>query len=174
MATEPFVILVDKNDHETGTMEKREAHLKGLIHRAISVFITNTKGEWLLQRRAINKYHSQGLWTNTCCSHPFPGETNMNAARRRLMEEMGLEGNLYYLFSFIYKEKLDNELTEHELDHVFHGISDDLPVINDKEAMEWKYVPYPELLTDIRNNPDKYTVWFKKIFGKVYQLITNA
>ena len=174
MYDELKVILVDENDRECGFMEKMEAHRKALLHRAISVFITNPDGEWLLQRRAADKYHSRGLWTNTCCSHPFPGETTLQAARRRLMEEMGLETELVHLFSFIYQDKLDDELTEYELDHVFHGISDDLPVINDKEVMEWKYISFPELKEDIRNYPEKYTVWFKKIFEKVNHLITRA
>ena len=174
MADDVQVILVDDKDRECGFMEKNEAHRKAILHRAISVFVTNTKGEWLLQRRAMDKYHSQGLWTNTCCSHPLPGETNLDAARRRLMEEMGMESGLNHLFSFIYKEKLDNELTEHELDHVFHGISDELPVINVKEVTEWKYVSFHELKTDVITNPQKYTVWFKEIFKKVNQIITNA
>jgi isopentenyl-diphosphate Delta-isomerase len=167
MAAETFVILVDENDHETGTMEKMDAHRKGMLHRAISVFIVNSKGEWLLQRRAINKYHSKGLWTNTCCSHPYPDETTGDAANRRLQEEMGMECTLRELFSFMYKVKVDNELTEHELDHVFFGITDNTPVINDKEVMEWKYIPFCDLLTDIAQHPRKYTVWFRKIFEKV-------
>jgi isopentenyl-diphosphate Delta-isomerase len=167
MAAETFVILVDENDQETGTMEKMEAHRKGLLHRAISVFIVNSKGEWLLQRRAIDKYHSKGLWTNTCCSHPFPDEAIGDAARRRLQEEMGMECALQQIFSFIYKTKVDNNLTEHELDHVFFGITENTPVINDKEVMEWKYISFPDLQTDVLLHPRKYTVWFRKIFERV-------
>ena len=162
-----FVILVDKNDKEVGQLEKMEAHRKALLHRAISVFICNTKGEWLLQRRAFDKYHSNGLWTNTCCSHPFPGETSLEAAKRRLAEEMGLQANLKEIFWFTYKEPLDNELTEHELDHVFVGVTDKLPVINTDEVNEWKYIGFDELKTDIANDPEKYTVWFKMIFEEV-------
>jgi isopentenyl-diphosphate Delta-isomerase len=173
MAAEPYVILVDKNDHETGTMEKMEAHRKGLLHRAISVFVFNTKGEWLLQRRAIDKYHSKGLWTNTCCSHPYPDETTGNAANRRLMEEMGMECTLQQMFSFIYKTKLDNELTEHELDHVFFGITDNIPVINDKEVMEWKYIPFSELQEDVLLYPRNYTVWFRKIYARVLEQLNS-
>lgn len=173
MDDEVMVILVDEADCECGIMEKMEAHRKALLHRAVSVFITNSKGEWLMQRRAIDKYHSKGLWTNTCCSHPLPGETNRDAARRRLMEEMGLESELRHLFHFVYREKLEDELTEHELDHVFCGISDDLPVLNDKEVMEWKYIPFPELQVDISHHPGKYTIWFRKIFEKVNNLISN-
>src|SRR5690606_3613335 len=132
-----YVILVDENDNETGTMQKMEAHQKALLHRAISVFICNSNGEWLLQKRALQKYHSNGLWTNTSCSHPFPGESNLDAANRRLFEEMGIKAGLTEIFTFIYKEQLDNELTEHELDHVFFGISDVEPEINPDEVDDW-------------------------------------
>jgi len=171
---QPYIILVDQNDTETGTMEKMEAHRKGLLHRAISVFIINTKGEWLLHRRAIDKYHSSGLWTNASCSHPYPSETNLEAAHRRLKEEMGMGCHLYELFSFMYKEKLDNELTEHEYDHVFLGISDEEPVINALEVMDWKYISYNDLVDDIEKNPLGYTVWFKKIVEKVNSHIIIA
>jgi isopentenyl-diphosphate delta-isomerase len=173
MTAEPFVILVDKNDHETGTMEKMEAHRKGLLHRAISVFIVNSKGEWLLQRRTIDKYHSKGLWTNTCCSHPYPDETAGDAAHRRLREEMGMECTLQQMFSFVYKVKVDNELTEHELDHVFFGITDNIPVINNKEVMEWKYIPFSELQEDVLLHPRKYTVWFIKIYARVMEQLIS-
>ena len=162
-----FVILVDENDNNIGQLEKLEAHRKALLHRAISVFICNSKGEWLLQRRALDKYHSNGLWTNTCCSHPFPGETSHEAAKRRLEEEMGLKADLREVFRFTYKEQLDNELTEHELDHVFVGITDELPSINTDEVNEWKYMCFEDLKTDIENHPEKYTVWFKMIFEEV-------
>jgi isopentenyl-diphosphate Delta-isomerase len=166
------VILVDINNIALGTMEKIEAHKKALLHRAISVFICNSKGEWLLQRRALDKYHSGGLWTNACCSHPFPGESNNEAAQRRLMEEMGINCQLNELFSFIYKEDLDNELTEHEFDHVFLGISDAKPIIDPAEVMEWKYINFSYLQEDIENNPANYTVWFKIIFQRVEQQIS--
>jgi len=162
-----YVILVDVNDNEKGIMEKMEAHIKGLLHRAISVFICNTSGEWLLQRRSMNKYHSGGLWTNTSCTHPTPCETNTEAANRRLKEEMGMKCNLNELFSFTYLEKLDNELTEHEFDHVFLGITDEKPSINTVEVMEYKYIAYKDLKDDIKSNPSNYTVWFRKIFDKV-------
>lgn len=167
------VILVDKNDTEIGTMEKMEAHEKALLHRAISVFIFNSKGEWLLQRRALNKYHSNGLWTNTCCSHPFPNETSLEAANRRLKEEMGLESNLEEIFHFIYKAPLDNKLTEHELDHVFIGTTNKEPFINSDEVMEWKYISYSDLLADLQNSPEDYTVWFRKIFERVNEHSIN-
>jgi isopentenyl-diphosphate delta-isomerase len=164
---EPQVVLVDNNDNEIGTIGKMEAHQKALLHRAISVFICNSDGEWLLQRRALDKYHSGGLWTNTCCSHPYPGESNIEAANRRLNEEMGVQCSMKELFSFIYIEKLDNELTEHELDHVFLGITDQLPFIEANEVMDWKYIAFTDLQKDIQVNPNNYTAWFKKIFERV-------
>ncbi len=164
---EPFVILVDRNDNETGIAGKMEAHRKALLHRAVSVFVVNSRGEWILQKRALDKYHSKGLWTNTCCTHPLPGESNLESARRRLREEMGLECGLVELFTFTYQEKLDNELTEHELDHVFYGVSDQKPYLNTSEAEEWKAVSFSELHADIKKNPADYTVWFKEIHQKV-------
>jgi len=167
------VILVDINDNQIGTIEKIEAHKKGLLHRAISVFICNSKGEWLLQRRSFEKYHSSGLWTNTCCTHPSPAESNIDAANRRLFEEMGIKCQLIELFSFTYKEKLENELTEYEFDHVFFGTTNQIPDFNIDEVQEWKYVSYTELLADIVNNSENYTIWFKKIFEKVNLYIAN-
>jgi isopentenyl-diphosphate Delta-isomerase len=173
MADETFVILVNTDDHEIGIMEKMEAHRKALLHRAISVFVFNRKGDWLLQRRAIDKYHSQGLWTNTCCSHPFPGESVKDAAKRRLLEEMGMVCDLDELFTFTYMEKLDEGLTEHEFDHVFFGTSDMFPDVNAEEVMEWKYISFIDLLEDITLHPLKYTIWFRLIFEKVNHFITN-
>ena len=169
-----YVILVDPDDNETGIMEKMEAHRKALLHRAISVFICNSKGEWLLHRRANDKYHSSGLWTNACCTHPYPKETNMEAANRRLMEEMGMQCDLNELFSFTYKEKLDNELTEHEFDHVFLGITDENPIINTDEVMDWKYITFKSLKEDIEINASMYTAWFKKIVENVNLHIINV
>ena len=163
------VILVDENDNETGLMHKTEAHGKGVLHRAVSVFIINSTGEWLLQRRAFHKYHSAGLWTNACCSHPLPGESNIDAATRRLMEEMGLRCDLNELFSFTYREVFENGLIEHEFDHVFLGVCNQLPVINDLEVVEYKYFNYKKLEKDINKNPENFTVWFRKIYKKVNQ-----
>jgi isopentenyl-diphosphate delta-isomerase len=165
------VILVDENDVETGLMGKTEAHEKGLLHRAVSVFIINSEGEWLLQRRALNKYHSAGLWTNTCCSHPLPGESTVDAAKRRLFEEMGMECDLIPLFNFTYREILENGLIEHELDYVFLGVSDVMPVLNISEVSEFKYFNYREMEIDIKTNPENYTIWFRKIFKQVNQHI---
>jgi isopentenyl-diphosphate delta-isomerase len=170
--TEPRVILVDENDNQTGTAGKMEAHREALLHRAVSVFIVNSSGEWILQRRALDKYHSKGLWTNTCCTHPYPGETNSEAAERRLKEEMGIECNLIELFSFIYHEKLENNLAENEYDHVFYGVSDQTPLINAEEVEEWEAVAFDDLHEDIVQNPSDYTYWFKKIYEKVNQKIT--
>jgi isopentenyl-diphosphate delta-isomerase len=164
---EPEVILVDKFDIQTGTIGKLEAHKKGLLHRAISVFIFTSSGEWIMQRRALDKYHSNGLWTNTCCSHPVPGEANIDAAHRRLMEEMGLKCELKPLFTFSYKVNLENDLIEHEFDHIFMGISDDEPVINTDEVLDWKRMNFNQLQNDIQVNPEHFTYWFRQIYQKV-------
>ncbi|KLT66840.1 isopentenyl-diphosphate Delta-isomerase [Pedobacter sp. BMA] len=158
---EEQVILVDLNDSPTGQMGKLEAHLKGILHRAFSIFIFNSKNELLLQQRAKSKYHSAGLWTNTCCSHPRPGEANLEAANRRLNEEMGMNCNLEYAFNFTYKAAFGDGLTEHELDHVFIGQSDELPIINTDEVESFRYLSLEELNLDIRKNPTLYTEWLK-------------
>lgn len=169
---ETKVILVDSNDNEIGFMPKTEAHQKAVLHRAISVFVVNSSGEWLIQQRAVGKYHSSGLWTNTCCSHPLPGETNAMAATRRLQEEMGIENcTLTRLFEFTYLEVLENGLTEHELDHVYLGFSDQLPNMNAEEVMDFKYIKFNELKLDVAKNPEAYTVWFRHIFERVQQHI---
>lgn len=160
------VILVDENDIPVGTMEKIEAHKKGELHRAFSIFVFNLKGELLLQRRAKDKYHSAGLWTNTCCSHPQPGEYLQESARNRLYEEMGFSCNLENAFHFIYKANLDNGLIEHELDHVFVGYYDKNPKINIHEVSEYKYVTINKIQHDLKLNPSHYTVWFKIILQK--------
>jgi len=169
--TDNEVILVDLNDQPIGTMEKMEAHEKALLHRAISVFIFNNDGLWLLQQRTFDKYHSKGLWTNTSCSHPFPGEDSLAAANRRLSEEMGMRADLKEIFSFTYKQELENGLTEHEFDHVFVGYTNELPQPNPDEVMDYKYLSTNELLQDVKLNPDNYTVWFKLIFERVAQQI---
>lgn len=163
------VILVDQNDQQTGTMEKLEAHRLGLLHRAFSVFVFNSKGELLLQQRALDKYHSAGKWTNTCCSHPRPGETNEDAAHRRLREEMGMDCNLEYGFSFLYKATFSNALTEHEYDHVFFGSSDELPVLNPLEVASFRYMSLETLARDLQDRPDVYTPWLKICFDQVFR-----
>ena len=162
------VILVNEKDESIGSMEKMEAHEKGLLHRAFSVFIFNTKGEMLLQRRALDKYHSPGLWTNTCCSHPRPGENNPDAAARRLKEEMGMEAILTFKTSFIYKTEFDNGLTEHEFDHVFTGIIDQDPVINENEVLEFAWRNIEDLKNSIARTPELYTTWFRIAMEKVF------
>lgn len=161
------VILVDEFDNEIGTMEKMEAHEKGLLHRAFSVFVFNSKNELMLQQRSDNKYHSGGLWTNTCCSHPRLGERLENAAKRRLKEEMGFVCNVIHEFSFIYKAYLDNNLTEYEFDHVFFGFFDGIPQINNNEVKAWKFASVDFLKNDIKHNPQLYTEWFKIVFNRV-------
>lgn len=164
--TEEFVILVDEEDRELGMMEKLEAHQRGVLHRALSVLVFNSKGEILLQQRAHSKYHSGGLWTNTCCSHPRPSESTDDAATRRLMEEMGIHVKLHHTGSFIYNAKLDHDLIEHELDHVYTGRFNENPIINQHEVSDWKYVPIDSLLRDVDANPAQYTEWFKIILKK--------
>jgi isopentenyl-diphosphate delta-isomerase len=158
-----FVVLVDSQDNEVGIMEKLEAHEKGLLHRAFSIFLFNSKGEMLLQQRALSKYHSPGLWTNACCSHPAPNETTLEAGKRRLQEELGLSTVLVEAFKFEYRAKFDNSLTEHELDHVLVGYTDDFPQLNLDEAQDYRWVRWADLLSEMVLYPEKFTVWFKLI-----------
>ncbi|MDY0907321.1 isopentenyl-diphosphate Delta-isomerase [Pedobacter sp. CFBP9032] len=166
---EELVILVDTNDSPIGQMEKLEAHQKGELHRAFSIFIFNTKGELLLQQRALDKYHSGGLWTNTCCSHPRPGEDNLAAANRRLKEEMGMKANLTPAFSFTYRAEFESGLIEHEYDHVFFGKSDLLPVINKEEVEQYKYINLDTLKQELLLYPDHYTPWLNICLEKVIE-----
>jgi isopentenyl-diphosphate Delta-isomerase len=156
-----LVVLVDENDNEVGVAEKLEAHQKALLHRAFSVFIFNSNGELLLQQRAKSKYHSAGLWTNTCCSHPRPNELVLDAAKRRLDEEMGLVLELEKKFDFIYKTPFDNDLTEYEFDHVFVGYTDEAPVINRDEVEDYKWKSLEEIKADLLLFPNSFTSWFK-------------
>jgi len=165
---EERVILVNEKDEPIGLMGKMEAHEKGLLHRAFSVFVFNSKQEVLLQQRAACKYHSPNLWTNTCCSHPRAGETNQQAGERRLQEEMGLQVPLQEVFSFIYKAPFDNGLTEHEYDHVLIGYSDAQPQINPEEVASWKWLSLEAIKEDILQAPERYTAWFKIIFEEFY------
>lgn len=170
---EEKVILVNENDEQIGLMPKMEAHEKALLHRAFSVFILNDKNEIMLQQRAAEKYHSPLLWTNTTCSHQREGETNIQAGKRRLMEEMGFEAELKELFSFIYKAPFDNGLTEHEFDHVMIGYYSDEPHINPEEAEGWKWMAIEDVRKDMLINPDLYTVWFKIIFDEFYHYLED-
>ena len=161
------VILVDENDTQIGIMEKMAAHIVPRLHRAFSIFIFNSKGELLLQQRALSKYHSPGLWTNTCCSHPRQGESLENATARRLMEEMGMTCEMHEVFTFIYKAPVGLGLTEHEFDHVFFGHSDAAPIINTDEVESWKYMSLDAIANDIKAHPEQYTEWFKISFEEV-------
>lgn len=171
---EEQVVLVDENDQQIGLMPKMEAHEKAILHRAFSVFTFNKKGELLLQQRAKSKYHSPLLWTNTCCSHQREGETNIEAGKRRLEEEMGFSTELKEVFSFIYKAPFDNGLTEHELDHVMVGYFDGTPKINREEVDNYKWMNLEDVKVDIENNPDIYTAWFKIIFKESFHKLKNA
>lgn len=168
-----YVLLVNKNDQPLGTMEKITAHEKGELHRAFSVFVFNNKGELLLQKRASEKYHSGGLWTNTVCSHPKAGEDVAASAKRRMVEEMGFECEISKAFTFIYKSNVGDGLTEHEYDHVFFGFSDATPDPNPEEVEGWKYVDMNWLNKDVNENPDDYTVWFKIALKEVNQHIES-
>jgi isopentenyl-diphosphate delta-isomerase len=158
-----MVILVDKHDNPIGTMEKMEAHKKGELHRAFSVLIFNSSGEMLLQKRAKSKYHSGGLWTNACCSHPLPGEKMEDAISRRLKEEMGIDVQPKFSYKFLYKTPLDQNMIEHEMDYVFVGEFNGNPSPNEAEAEDWKFVNLNWLRNDARQNPSHYTYWFKLI-----------
>lgn len=166
---EEKVILVNEKDDQLGLMGKMEAHQKAVLHRAFSVFVFNQKGELLLQQRAHDKYHSPGLWTNTCCSHQRDGESNLVAGKRRLEEEMGFSCDLEELFWFVYKASFDNGLTEHELDHVMIGYFDEDPKINKDEAASFKWMLLEDVKSDIEMHPELYTEWFKIIFKEYHQ-----
>ena len=161
------VILVNEFDEAIGEMEKMEAHEKGILHRAFSVFIFNDKNELLLQKRASSKYHSGGLWSNSCCSHPRSGEHVVDAGVRRLTEELGFSVPLTSSFSFIYEAKLENDLIEHELDHVLIGRYSDEPIMNLEEVEDWKYMSLSDLDSDMKQHPELYTIWFQIIFERV-------
>jgi len=169
---EEQVILVNENDEKIGLMPKMEAHEKGVLHRAFSVFIFNESNQLLLQQRAFGKYHSPGLWTNTCCSHQRDGETSLEAGTRRLKEEMGFTAHLRETTSFIYKVPFDNGLTEHELDHILIGNFSGLPQINEDEVASWKWMTLEAIKEDIALHPEQYTAWFKIIFEKYYQTLS--
>lgn len=161
------VILVNELDKPLGVMEKMEAHRKALLHRAFSVFIFNSKGEILLQRRSSAKYHSGGLWTNACCSHPRPGEDTCQAARRRLEEELGFTVGLTKVFDFIYKSVFGNGLTEHEFDHVFVGYYDDQVRPDPNEVSDHKFLSLEAVEADMEARPEVYTSWFHLAFPMI-------
>lgn len=161
------VILVNEQDQQVGIMEKMAAHIVPRLHRAFSIFIFNSKGELLLQQRALSKYHSPGLWTNTCCSHPRNGETLEQATARRLQEEMGMTCEMHEVFTFIYKAPVGLGLIEHEFDHVWFGQSDDTPVINTEEVESYRYMNLDDIAEDLKQHPESYTEWFKISFDEI-------
>ncbi|MBC7888512.1 MAG: isopentenyl-diphosphate Delta-isomerase [Ferruginibacter sp.] len=167
------VILVDEKDHPVGRMEKIEVHQKALLHRAFSVFIFNDKGEMLLQKRAANKYHSAGLWTNACCSHPQPGMDTLEAADKRLQEEMGFSTSLEKVFDFIYNAPFDNGLTEYEFDHVFIGIYAGKIIPNPDEVADFCFKPVEDIKNSLQSHSGKYTAWFKIAFPKIEAYIAS-
>ncbi|MGL4993413.1 MAG: isopentenyl-diphosphate Delta-isomerase [Bacteroidales bacterium] len=166
---EDNVVVVNSDDIVVSLCPKTEAHKRGVLHRAVSVFVINSNGEWLIQRRALEKYHSPGLWSNTCCTHPLPDESYHSAALRALKKEMGMYCEINYLFDFIYKAKLEGDMIEHELDHLFIGFSDKLPIVNTDEVCEYRYIHPDELRSSIISSPEIYTEWFKIVFERVYK-----
>lgn len=162
-----LLILVDENDNELGVMDKLSTHQTGSLHRAFSIFIFNSMGELLLQQRADEKYHSAGLWSNTCCSHPIKAEDISVSLNRRLDEEMGINARLEFVFSFIYRTELERGLTEHEFDHVYFGFTDDQPKPNPAEVKDWKYMDLNSLQLDIQSHPENYSAWLAICLPKV-------
>lgn len=165
------VILVDERDQPLGLMEKMEAHRQGLLHRAFSVFVLNNNGELLLQQRALHKYHSGGLWTNTCCSHPRYNEKIEDAAHRRLMEEMGFDCYVEKAFEFTYRAELDKGMIEHEYDHLFIGYHNADPKVNPAEVMDFKWQDLDSIERELREEPEQYTAWFKKIYAQFTKVV---
>jgi isopentenyl-diphosphate delta-isomerase len=163
---EDLIVLVNDKDENIGSIGKLEAHQKGLLHRAFSIIVWNEQNEILIHQRALGKYHSEGLWTNTCCSHPKVGETVLEAAHRRLQEEMGFDCELEQKFHFIYQVELDNQLIEHELDHVLLGKFNENPNPNPQEVQDFHWITLEELKREIAQNPDRFTFWFKEIIQK--------
>ena len=173
MKKNEFVVLVDEYDNELGVLDKFSAHKTGALHRAFSVFVFNSKGELLLQQRADGKYHSAGLWSNTCCSHPAKGESVAEAANRRLKEEMGFECETFFKFTFKYRIEFENGLTEHELDHVYFGECDETPTPNSIEVKDWRYISLQELQEELAQNPEKFTGWIKICLPEVLKSINH-
>lgn len=169
-----MILLVDENDKEIGYGEKHEVHLKGLFHRAFSIFVFNAEKKLLLQKRERNKYHSPSLWTNTCCSHQRINEELKTSVHRRLKEEMGFDTELYEAFSFSYRAEFDNGLTENEFDHVFIGYYDGEVSPNPTEVEDYRFVDMKELEEDMQRYPESYTYWMKAAFPRVYELYRHG
>jgi len=172
--SDEMIILVDEKDNEIGTGEKIKTHQEGKLHRAFSIFIFNSRNELLLQKRASSKYHSGGLWANTCCSHPNPGETTLDAAHRRLKEEMGFDTPLKEIFTFTYKIKFDDDMTEYEYDHVFIGEFNGKPDPDKNEVEEWKLISLEDLKKDVDNNAGNYAYWLKEFLDKLIAYVEAA
>jgi isopentenyl-diphosphate delta-isomerase len=170
---EEQLILVNEQDEILGTMGKMEAHRAGILHRAFSIFIFNDAGELLLQQRSATKYHSAGLWTNTCCSHPRFGEDMKLELQKRLMQEMGFNCPLQKAFNYLYKVDMGNGLIEHELDHIYTGLWNGSPLINPDEAQDWRWITPAALKTELAAGPENFTYWFREIAGKVIEGCTS-
>ncbi|QAR30690.1 isopentenyl-diphosphate Delta-isomerase [Ornithobacterium rhinotracheale] len=170
---EEQVVLINEQDQVQGLMGKMQAHQEGVLHRAFSVFVFNDKNETLLQQRAHGKYHSPGLWTNTCCSHPRENETYIDAAHRRIQEEMGFDCDLKPAFHFIYRADVGQGLIEHELDYVFVGNFDGTPIPNPEEVADFKWISMDDLVKDVAQNPQNYTEWFKIILNQYLKHLNN-
>lgn len=168
------VVLVDQQDQMIGVKDKLQAHYDGDLHRAFSVFLFNNNGDMLLQKRALAKYHSGGLWSNACCSHPFADESLEDAGARRLSEELGIESTVTHGFSFIYKAELDNGFTEHEFDHVLVAKCQQVPDINELEACEYQYMAMDRLLSLVQKQPQQFTAWFVLLMSEHYQQLLEA
>lgn len=164
---EEYIQLLNANNETVGTIEKMKAHWEGALHRAVSVFIFNSNGQMLLQQRAAGKYHSPGLWSNACCTHPRLDETPQLAAQRRLQEEMGLECVLEHKFDFLYKAELENGMIEHEFDHVYFGYTNATPLPDNEEVAEWDYLPFTEIYSQLQQQPEKFTIWFRLLFHQL-------
>jgi isopentenyl-diphosphate delta-isomerase len=166
-----LVITVDENDVPIGTIDKMEAHRQGVLHRAFSIFLLNDNNELLLQQRAYSKYHSGGLWTNTCCSHPMPNEGTGEAAKRRLEEELGVAATLQHIFSFTYKADVGDGLTEHEFDHVYIGKHNGNCTPNPEEVQAYKYLSLDKVAEWIQQKPEQFTEWMKIVFSRFHEYI---
>jgi isopentenyl-diphosphate delta-isomerase len=163
-----LVVLVDQQDNPIGQLDKLEAHQRGLLHRAVSVFLRDGNGKMLLQRRASGKYHSGGLWANACCGHPRPNESIANAATRRLGDELGVRCDLNPLFTTLYRASVSNELIEHEFVHAFGGHFEGIPTPNPDEVQEWRWLSIDALQADVAAKPQEYAVWFRLYINRFF------
>jgi len=170
--TDERVVLVNEHDEAIGIGDKTRAHLLGVLHRAFSVFVINAAGQLLMQKRALTKYHSRGLWSNTCCGHPRPEETIAEASHRRLREEMGFDSELSEVFDFVYRANLEDGFIENEYDHVLVGSFEGVPQPDPSEVAEWKWLDMATLTVDLTNHPESFTYWFRISFDRFIQTVT--